>query len=478
MFAKHLRISAMTATLGVALLLNLAGCPRPSPTPSTDPGSTDVAGAAQDSGTGAAGGTTSAAGQPASGNDANSGASSTGGGSGTPSASAPLASGGPDQNVEDGALVTLAGAGSDPTGGTVTFQWLQTAGTPVALSNPASAQPTFTAPTVTGTLQFSLTVQSTAGTATAIAKVNVTAAPLLFVVNYNAGSVVSYRKPAALNGDASPRTNLTGSNVHLDGPTSALLDASGSLTVANGNGNQIVSFFDGLTATGNAPPVRLVSNPGALLNDPEGLAYDKANDLLFVANFNDFPNSIGVYAGASLPNFSGHVAPTRRFVSIGGIINPRALHLAPNGELYVVNSGSHTVTTFAGAAALSGTVTATRTITSPALDNGLLLDMLVDANDRLYVVDANFQHVFMFAGASSLNGQHDPDADLVVAGAQSIHGIAIDRDGTGYVTDYVANAVYVFRNIAARTGTLAPDSIIQGPGTGLAGPWHLFLLER
>ena len=56
---------------------------------------------------------------------------------------------GPDQNVNEGSLVTLNGSAStDPDiGDTLTYSWTQTAGPSVTLSNPTSAMTTFSSPT-------------------------------------------------------------------------------------------------------------------------------------------------------------------------------------------------------------------------------------------------------------------------------------------------------------------------------------------
>jgi hypothetical protein len=62
---------------------------------------------------------------------------------------APTASAGPDQMVEEGAMVTLDGSASaDPEAATLHFHWTQIAGPTVALSDAAASQPTFTAPQV------------------------------------------------------------------------------------------------------------------------------------------------------------------------------------------------------------------------------------------------------------------------------------------------------------------------------------------
>jgi LmbE family N-acetylglucosaminyl deacetylase len=73
---------------------------------------------------------------------------------------APTANAGPDQQVAPSASVTLDGsASSDPDPGTtLTYQWTQTGGTAVTLSDSTAVNPTFTAPASAGTLVFSLVV--------------------------------------------------------------------------------------------------------------------------------------------------------------------------------------------------------------------------------------------------------------------------------------------------------------------------------
>lgn len=79
----------------------------------------------------------------------------------------PVANAGADQRVNEGATVILQGSGStDPDGFVLEYDWVQTSGTPVALSDSTSAQPTFTAPNVSEdgeTLTFQLTVSDPGG---------------------------------------------------------------------------------------------------------------------------------------------------------------------------------------------------------------------------------------------------------------------------------------------------------------------------
>ena len=56
----------------------------------------------------------------------------------------PTANAGSDQTMEEGVTVTLDGSNStDPDDGIASYLWTQTSGTPVTLSDPSAAQPTF-----------------------------------------------------------------------------------------------------------------------------------------------------------------------------------------------------------------------------------------------------------------------------------------------------------------------------------------------
>ena len=66
---------------------------------------------------------------------------------------------GPDQTVSTGATVSLDGSGSVVSSGeTASYNWTQTGGTSVTLSNSSAVSPTFTAPSTSRTLTFRLAV--------------------------------------------------------------------------------------------------------------------------------------------------------------------------------------------------------------------------------------------------------------------------------------------------------------------------------
>ena len=128
---------------------------------------------------------------------------------------APVADAGGDQGVNEGSLVTLAGALSfDPDSDPLTFLWTQTSGTSVVLSGADTESPTFTAPVLPGgtgsvaILTFALTVSDGALSSTAEARVTVEQ------VNH---------PPVA--DDGTPQTVAAGARVTLD--ASASFDPDG-----------------------------------------------------------------------------------------------------------------------------------------------------------------------------------------------------------------------------------------------------------
>jgi hypothetical protein len=78
---------------------------------------------------------------------------------------APTAEAGPTQAVSINSLVTLAGSGTDPEGGTLTYTWriISNTGPAVTLSSTSVQSPTFTSPGSAATITLGLKVTDTGG---------------------------------------------------------------------------------------------------------------------------------------------------------------------------------------------------------------------------------------------------------------------------------------------------------------------------
>lgn len=87
----------------------------------------------------------------------------------------PIANAGPDQIVQQGAVVTLVGSA---TGNVTSYEWEQISGPAVQLSNADTRTATFTFPPQTVSLSFQLTVHGPGGTSSAITQVTTVPANL------------------------------------------------------------------------------------------------------------------------------------------------------------------------------------------------------------------------------------------------------------------------------------------------------------
>jgi hypothetical protein len=397
----------------------------------------------------------------------------------------PIANAGPDQTVVLGATVSLNGSAStDPDGDALTFQWTQTAGTNVTLSNADTAAPAFVAPNTADTLTFQLTVNDgRGGTDTDSVDVNVGGqAPtqsILYIANFGLPGVIAYdiTTPATVNGNIAPDAFLAGAQTLLAAPSDLVVDGNGGLLVCNLTAKSITGYADALTLAsinGNVTPTRNVQGAATGLVAPVSMAISTANDLVFVAEAN--APTVHVYANASTSALNGNVAPIRTITS-ADMNAPRGINFGANDELYVANAGNNTVSVFANASNLNGIVPASRVITSAAFVG--LFDVFVDQNDTMFVVSGALggNRIHVINNAAIRNGAVSPDFTLTVVGAVNLTAIAVDSTGHGYIVDANNAAVYGYDGIATRNGAIVPDRTLKGINTQLAVPIRVFLHE-
>jgi hypothetical protein len=131
----------------------------------------------------------------------------------------PVANAGANQTVESESIVVLSALGSTDADGTiVSYQWLQVSGEAVVLDDPSLAEPTFTAPVVSGTsilIQFEVTVVDDAS-ASAADTVDITVTPPI----HDVSGTVTVPDRNQLDGDVNDPAAPYVSN---DTPTNAQL---------------------------------------------------------------------------------------------------------------------------------------------------------------------------------------------------------------------------------------------------------------
>ena len=191
----------------------------------------------------------------------------------------PIANAGSDQTVTKKTRVTLDGTGSlDPDSDALTYSWVQTGGSVVALPGADSPTPTFTPPT-SGIYTFQLTVDDgNGGEAADAVKVTATNTPPVA----EAGPDQTARKNTlvALNGSLSSDSDgdiLTFTWVNVSGPVVTLADAGTDaptftparvgtyvfrLTVDDGDGGTSEDTVS-VTVWGLPPIADLVARPGS-----------------------------------------------------------------------------------------------------------------------------------------------------------------------------------------------------------------------
>ena len=201
----------------------------------------------------------------------------------TPMNDIPLANAGIDQTVDSNTTITLDGTNSlDVDGDTITYNWVQTSGYLVTLTDSTIANPQFSIPNIDDTLTFMLTVSD--GTATSNPD----------MVNILVGTLVNNIPLANAGIDQTVNVN---SLVQLDGTNSSDSD------------DDTITYHWIQTA---GYPVTLTDSTIA---NPQFTSPDDVNTLTFMLTVSDGtatsnPDVINIYVGESVPEPTAPPAPS------------------------------------------------------------------------------------------------------------------------------------------------------------------------
>ena len=316
--------------------------------------------------------------------------------SGTPSADA-----GGDQVVESGATgVTLDGIGSsDPDNQTLTYLWEQTAGTTVTLSSTTAAQPTFTAPTITGSpgadidLTFRLTVTDTANL-TDTDEVTVTVTLQATVNGVSIGGGV---------GDTVADTYVQGETIEVEVEFSESVTVTGTpqLTIAGGGSNTYTANYESGSGTdtltfeytvqsadadsdGISIAAGALSLNGGTIADASGLAAALGLGSHAVANDNDYKvdGSVTIASGTPIADAGDDQAVAES----GAVTLDGTGSRDPHGQTLTYLWEQTAPTSGAGSNRTLSSATAARpTFTAPGIANANDAD--IDLTFRLTVTD-------------------------------------------------------------------------------------------
>jgi hypothetical protein len=285
----------------------------------------------------------------------------------------------------------------------------------------------------------------------------------IYTANTGTSTLTYYRLHFA--GDVAPRNVIgSGETTGVFGPTFLFLDMAGNLWCSNAQaGNVNVSSYDP-NAMPSTPPLIRIAGQKTKLSQPEGLAVD-SNGALHVAD--GIGNDILTFAPGAIGNAkpASFIKGTMTFLN-----SPNGLALDPAGDVYVANGGGPfggSVTEFAPGAA--GNIAPLRTI--QGLDTKLVnpRGIALDAQGRIYVTTSS--SVLEFAADSA----NDAPPLAVISGSNTMLSqsgqLSLDGGGNIYVASGGKNALLEFT--AGSIGNAAPGSIITGSATLLGAPTGL-----
>jgi len=264
-----------------------------------------------------------------------------------------------------------------------------------------------------------------------------------------------------------------------------ILRFGNSATLVNGADAEAVIGQSSYTAISSGTTATTFNQPYGIDIDDKGRLWvcDYGNNRVLM--FEDAANLPEFGAAADLVLGQPDFVTTTAVVSQTKMSGPTGLHVDDTGNLWVAEYNSNRVVKFANAANLANGAAATVVLGQPdfVTGNSATSDVKmggpvavqIDDSGRLWVVEQNNHRILRFDGADSLANGSAADAVLgqtnfttstTGSTAEELgypSAIAIDRNGTLYIADYLNNRVVYHKNPGSKANGATPDGVIGQP---------------
>jgi DNA-binding beta-propeller fold protein YncE len=272
-----------------------------------------------------------------------------------------------------------------------------------------------------------------------------------------------------------PTGTISGAATTLSSPNGIFVDVNadpdanpgngtGVLYAANSGNNSFVVFDNVSAATGNIPPDRTISDAGAPLSLPGGVALDATRDLLYVAR----AASIDIFENAS----AMQAVPIAQTVSLSpfSLIFPFAIAVDSTRDRLYAGSLDF-ILIYNNASALTGNPGPNGTINlDPGPVSGIPVGLSIDSiRDLLYVADSSDSSVKVYSNAGT-----SPTLLNQIDGIVGPRGVTVDSTrNILYVA--LTSSILSFDAASAAVGGIPPNRTITGVATGINAPQGIFV---
>ena len=292
------------------------------------------------------------------------------------------------------------------------------------------------------------------------------------------GAILRFDDPAMLNGNVTPAATITGSATGMDlGVSGTALDNKNDRLFVLDNVSAVSSIlvYDHIsTKSGNIAPDRVISGPATHLIAMGTMVMDNTRDILYVTGFFDSTtNRVEILTFKNASTASGNVAPSTilQMDPPGAAASDLALDQT-NDRLFLLTN-AQSIQVFDHASTLtSGLMVPNRVIAG--VNTGLTAPnhMALDPAGRLLVGNtataSTSASIVIFANAAAASGNIVPTATISgpttgfnIAGPQAmtvVTGPGSSPSGDLYLNVDLGN-VLVFKNIGTANGNVSPDHL-------------------